>query len=644
MIRLLSIFALLATLAVAQNNLVNPVATPTVSGTPVGDLQHISSGGQAGNTNQGIAVAVNGNDMIVVFPEQVSPGGIGNEGTMDIWARISNDGGATWLPAQRVCGDAPHSAASQLPQAAIGRDPSGAPVYFVVWEDARLHVTPTGTGARDDVFGAFSIGGAPFMEVSIAGNPMGCMNNGCGSSMREIDELTIAAEGSLVCVIWEEDGVNPGCSGGNEAVYANTSNDGGLTWTGPVQVSNNFTVPQACLSTDTDNTTLAIVDGIIYAAYHHDDNGDNNVELATSTDGGLTWTTIQPELQTGDNAGFSSATVSICVNNTVVGAPHIITLFYEDDFDLGQGTGVASITSFDGGLSWASEVQAFYPTNPGAGVEYHDAVADGANIYLCFCTDEDAAAPNNGGSSNLRELWFTQSSDNGQSYTPAFNMEPGQINNESQIAAFDGNIIIQVQDQPFGGNWLVHWVSTDNGATWTKYNDNTSNQTPDVDAAAQSDGRRIAVDPKTGRGCSAVRYNQPFGANESHVLSVSFPFTGTVSNQGGTAETVFVDGMGNLRGNVIAAGLALGDGGLLPSPLFLGGSPFNLVLTNLTFDTLAGGIFAPFFVVPTTNIGRGEAALPIPSVLLPLGVKGQAYVGYLDGMDIKYRFSHVIDF
>lgn len=627
MLHRLSVCLLVAAVAQAQT-LTDPLLTPARPGEPVADMVRASSGAQVGNTNQGVTAALSGRFGMVAFPEQVGLAASGDEGTMDIYVRLTRNGGREWEPALRVNGDPPHTSASTAPQCAIGRSPSGEVTYVVAWEDSRLQASPTGTSARDDVFIATSTAGGPFVEI-------GCVSNGCGSALREIDEIAIAADGSLVCVVWEEDGVNPGCSGGGEAVHAAVSTDGGITFGAPIEVSDQLTLPASCLSSDTDNTQIAVSGDSIYIAYHSDNSTTgNNLELAISQDAGQTWSTVQPETQHLTDAGETSNTPTILVRRSpfadgpVIGAPDTVCVLTEDDVPGATNDGIIALTSFDGGLTWLPEVQVFLPA-PGAGVEYMNAFLDGDTIHLAFCSDNDAASPSNGGDSATRELFYARSPDLGLTWTVPLNLEPGQVVQECQIVAFNGNVYIQAQDGPSGSGWLVHWVSTDDGATWKKYRDATSDQVPDADAGDEGAGRRIACDPRNMRVIGAIRYDQPTGANETFVYGASFPFFGTTPGIAGLdtdpVDTVFLDGLGNKAGDVLFAGLVLSELPPLAPGVLIDEAPLFLDATQNTVDCLPGGIFAPFASVDASGtIGFAEASLAIPSSLLPLGWTGQA--------------------
>jgi hypothetical protein len=144
-------------------------------------------------------VGIDGSTICVVWFDA-------RNGAFDIYCNRSLDGGTTWLPAAvRVdTGDAAGAAHSLAPQVVC----AGGAVH-VVWEDER--------GGNRDVYWNRSLdGGASWL-------PAAQRLDHAPSSASSLN-ARIAASGSTVCVVWEDD------RNGLRDIFSNRSLDGGATW------------------------------------------------------------------------------------------------------------------------------------------------------------------------------------------------------------------------------------------------------------------------------------------------------------------------------------------------------------------------------------------------------------------------------
>lgn len=135
-------------------------------------------------------------------------------------------------------------------------------------------------------------------------------------------------------------GANPNIAPTSPAVVVNRSTDGGLTWSNPVQVNSaGGTQNQDKNWSVCDNTATSPFYGHCYTEW--DDNGNGNlVQMSTSTDGGLTWSTRQ---STANNATVIGGQPLVQPNGTVV-VP----------IENANETALLAFTSTNGGASWNS--------------------------------------------------------------------------------------------------------------------------------------------------------------------------------------------------------------------------------------------------------------------------------------------------
>lgn len=137
-------------------------------------------------------------------------------------------------------------------------------------------------------------------------------------------------------------GSNPSVAPTAPAVLVSRSTDGGLTWGNPVQVNSaGGTQNQDKNWTVCDVTSTSPFYGHCYTEW--DDNGNGNlVQMSTSSDGGLTWSTRQ---STANNATVIGGQPLVQPNGTVV-VP----------IENANETSLLAFTSTNGGGSWSSTI------------------------------------------------------------------------------------------------------------------------------------------------------------------------------------------------------------------------------------------------------------------------------------------------
>jgi Neuraminidase (sialidase) len=190
-------------------------------------------------------------------------------GNWEIIYSKSSNGGVTWSAAANVSNTDGSSA-----EATIAAD-VGA--IHVAWSDD----TP---GNQEILYSKSTDGGATWsVPVNVSNNSGGSVNS------------VIMVDAGTVHLAWEDN------TAGNWEIFYSKSTDGGATWSAPVNVSNN--------SGDSEGTKIAVNAGTIYLAWY--DYTPANVEIffSKSTDGGVTWS-APVNVSNNDGGSYGPAIVA----------------------------------------------------------------------------------------------------------------------------------------------------------------------------------------------------------------------------------------------------------------------------------------------------------------------------------------------
>jgi len=181
----------------------------------------------------------------------------------DVRFARSADGGLTWTSPNVLVSDVFGPAAQR--DARIGVDGSGT--LYVVWEDYRVG------GGDSDIYASSSLDGGDTWSPSIRVN-----SGGTGSAQGD-PSLAVSPSGGLV-VAWEDR------RAGNWDIYAANSSDSGVTWSPDVRVDSDVGV-----SDQTDPDLAMDSFGTLYAVWKDRRNDAGDVFLATSATSGVSWAT-----------------------------------------------------------------------------------------------------------------------------------------------------------------------------------------------------------------------------------------------------------------------------------------------------------------------------------------------------------------
>lgn len=595
------------------------------------------------NANNGRSIAQLGKTWLIAYADQNGT----TDATEDIYASVSTDGGVTWsTPARVDVGDGANTTDSNLPKCYVLDDPQnpGSVIFGCVWEDSRLQPTSTGNGACDDVFAAWSTDGVNWsLSTTTVGPGMGVLNpgfggcTGTGMDEQEVDEITAYAADGIIHVVYEEDGVNPGCAFGSESVYYTRSTDGGRSFE-PVQRLNMLNSTTACdvgILNDIDNPYVHADQNLVVVTWCDDffaPGVEDDVWIAVSLDGGFTFLPATP-IELG---GMMASDVGDVDDTYVYVEGRNVFVYYQDD-EFHSADAPVAMLSTDGGMTFGNEISLSPMTvaTVAAGVTYMDAVITGNSIYFAYCSDFDAvnltgAQPSNASNSATRQLYVSYSHDLGLNWVTDVDLDPGRANQECQIGASGQRVAVAAQLNPFGTNSMSYWVSSNGGATFSAQ-PVTSSQSGDIDQADNRAGRHFAFDGPRFTGNSVAAWNFT-GQNEQFRCGVRSPglYFGTPAPG---QQAFFITGA-EAPTNTKIWGLFFSASGLSPATV-IDGQCLNFVIDGVTLATL--GIF-------TGTIGPGGSASSgaFPALTSTLGLWG--VVAVIDVATSQILFSDSLAF
>jgi hypothetical protein len=245
-----------------------------------------------------------------------------DNGPEELYLVASHDSGVTFSSAVAV--STANGTGADVDQ--IGLCAEGLTVH-VVWSDDRA-----GNASFDDVFYRQSTdGGATF------GSEIQLDASGALAGDVEFDTL-VACSFPTVAVAWQEELA----SASNEEVHVRISTDGGAIFAGPDMVVGGYTAG----TDDTDSIALAISGSRVLVGWDDNRTGADEVWVATTTDGGVTYTADVQLSTTGEGGGFPH----------FAGAGDDVVAIWTTDALFPQQTD--SAFSRDGGLTWTTDVTA----------------------------------------------------------------------------------------------------------------------------------------------------------------------------------------------------------------------------------------------------------------------------------------------
>jgi predicted secreted protein with PEFG-CTERM motif len=388
-IHVLSLFVIL-TLLVLSTNFRSVEAVSSGFGTPI----NIS-----GNHGDSILpqMAVSGNNVYVVWNDN-------STGKYGILVAKSTDSGTTFGAPVDISRNIGSSAS---PQFAV----SGNDVY-VVWQAKT-------TGKYQIIFAKSTDGGATFST------PANISNNSGDSSYPKI-----AVFGNNVYITWSFTVTKK-----DYDVLFTKSNDGGSTFSTPVNISNNLG--------DSGLPQMSVSGNNVYVTWENDGLGNFEVFVAKSTDNGNTFT----------------FPVNVSNNKAPSGAPQIIASgknVYVSWMDKTPGNYDVFVTkSNDAGSTFSAPVNV---SNTQKDSGYQQITASGNNIYLVWT--ETISDKN-------YDVFFAKSTDGGSTFGAPVNISNNVGPSGWAVVTAPNNIYVAWEDSTAGNYDMFITKSTDDGSTFS---------------------------------------------------------------------------------------------------------------------------------------------------------------------------------
>jgi protein-S-isoprenylcysteine O-methyltransferase Ste14 len=330
-------------------------------------------------------------------------------GNNEIFVKKTADGGATWTGPYRVTNNGGNS-----------RNPAllvdGSGTVYVAWQDDMK-------GNNDIYMKKSSDGGATWA------GPYRITNN-AGNSQNPV--LAVDNAGA-VYVAWQDDLY------GNNDIYVKKTADGGATWAGPYWVTN---------TTGNSQKPVQAVDstGTVYTAWQGDVNGNNEIFVKKSTDGGATW---GAPYRVTNNTGNS--------RNPVLGADNAGAVYVAWQDDLNGNNDIYMKKSSDGGATWAGPYRV--TSNAGNSQNPVLAVDSVGTVYVAW---QDDVNGNN-------DIYVKKTADGGATWAGPYRVTSNAGNSQNPVLAVDGNNTVYVtwQDDQYVSIEAFSKNSADGGLTWS---------------------------------------------------------------------------------------------------------------------------------------------------------------------------------
>jgi hypothetical protein len=258
----------------------------------------------------------------------------------------------------------------------------------------------------------------------------------------------VSSSASNVYVAWRDS------RNGKDDIYFNYSTDYGETWqTMDIRLDTGDT-PGA-----SDSWWLRIDsnDSNVYVVWCDHRNGERDIYLNYSADGGTTWQASDIRLDTGDTPGTNDSKFPVMSSS---GSNVYVTW---QDYRNGS-TDIYFNYSTDYGATWeASDIRLDIGDTPGThGSEAPWISCTGSNVYVVWSDTRNGAS----------DIYFNYSTDGGATWQASdIRLDTGEMpgTNDSywQLVSSEGNNIYVVWMDERNGNTDIYFnYSTDGGATW----------------------------------------------------------------------------------------------------------------------------------------------------------------------------------
>lgn len=246
----------------------------------------------------------------------------------------------------------------------------------------------------------------------------------------------------------------------DDDLYFSVSTDGGLTWSADVMIDKGYPsganpVRDWRMAADGNNVAIAVTP----------DNGDEELYLVTSTDGGVTWSAATSATSHNGHSDADAMDVAISGSNVYV--------VWVDNFDVVAGTGSRTadacyMSTYDLGLGLFSSLDASVSPNLellGGDIDgdIHVSV-NGSNIAVTMQTDPTA---------NLHQTRVNVSTDGGSTWSGDivvgnYTDSVDDCDNSKVLVTDNGDVHVIWEDNRTAADEIYSAMSTDGGLTYTE--------------------------------------------------------------------------------------------------------------------------------------------------------------------------------
>jgi hypothetical protein len=259
------------------------------------------------------------------------------------------------------------------------------------------------------------------------------------AGLGDSDDPVVVIDGMNVCVVWKD------TRSGLRDIRLNHSADGGATW----QLADSRLDTDAAGSSDSDEHRIRIQGTDVFVVWEDDRNGNHDIFMNRSTDGGATWLGADVRIDSGAGTSLGPVVSSSGLDVHVAWRDD-----RNGDYDIYYNH------SADGGVTWQANDLRLDSDASGVDSQEVEIAVDGVNVYVCYKDQR------NGGGDD--DVFINVSNDAGATWLPSdMRLDTGNGDSDGpRICADAGNVYVCWEDTKAGLDDVYLRYSTDAGATW----------------------------------------------------------------------------------------------------------------------------------------------------------------------------------
>jgi hypothetical protein len=324
----------------------------------------------------------------------------GTTGNLDVAVAKSSDGGKTWstAPVYAPSGNVLYQADKDA--LTIGRDPANASQddLYDAWDDFAIHPSDTGFAATLGLAVAHSTDGGDTWSLSYAAQNVESLTGCSFTQYIGADPFVDPSTGTLYVTAERLSAEDPNCVGvppsRSEVIFRST--DGGRTFSKGVTIASvtpafatgALSLGPGMLMRDLEFPTAAIFGGKLYVAWNDGSGGHSHIVLASSSDGGATWSTTAVTNDSSDELQPAmSADTALHILYYKTNSNRTLDVFVSDSSDGTSFTTQKVTTQSSPGVFTAPQFDPIIA--PAYMGDYIGNVSDGAHQYFVWGDNRD---------------------------------------------------------------------------------------------------------------------------------------------------------------------------------------------------------------------------------------------------------------